>query len=99
MSGGSLDYLYHSDNIGTSDLWKLEKSIDRLSKLVDEGKLKTSDKGYQAYQDLKDLHLQLSEASKMLEPLRAVLHDIEWEISGDYSEENLIECLDVYERR
>jgi hypothetical protein len=96
MSGGSLNYLYCSDDIGTDDLWKIEKSIERLERLIDEGKIKTHHKAYLAYKHLKALQDNLKESFKMFDNIKDVLHEIEWEMSGDTCEDDLIDSLQEY---
>lgn len=97
MSGGSLDYLYCSDDIGTQDIWKLEKAIQRLERLINEDKIKTHHRAYLAYTHLKTLYNNIKESSKMFQNLRDVLHEIEWEMSGDILEDDLIDALQKFE--
>lgn len=101
MSGGSLNYFYISDDIGTSDLWKLENAIERLEHLINEGKIKKHHKAYLAYKHLKTLQDNIKESWKMFNNLKDVLHEIEWEMSGDTCEDDLIGSLqefEIYER-
>lgn len=93
--------MYCSDNIGTADLWKLDKALDRLERLIDEGKIKTYHRAYLAHRHLKALRDHVKESSEKFENLRDVLHEIEWETSGDTCEDDLISSLqefEIYER-
>ena len=88
MSGGSLNYLY-SRKIGIDDIGHLENAMEHLEEL---GQELTS-----AYSDLYELHELLYIINKKQEKLSTILHDIEWTISGDYSDEQLLESIKKYE--
>lgn len=64
-------------DIGTQDIWKLEKAIQRLERLINEDKIKTHHRAYLAYTHLKTLYDNIKESSKMFQNLRDVLHEIE----------------------
>jgi len=89
MSGGSLDYLYSKDSIGVGDLWAIESAMECLEKLGWEDS--------QAYMNLREIHEALYTLHKQHKAMADVLHDIEWCLSGDWSEETLIESLSKYE--
>ncbi len=93
MSGGSLDYFYSSDDVSSKDLKKLGQAIDRVSSLSNEGKIKNKS----VYLDLINLETSIYQSKKIFENLKDVLHDIEWEMSGDYTESQLIESINKYE--
>jgi uncharacterized protein Yka (UPF0111/DUF47 family) len=88
MSGSSLNYLY-SRNIGIDDMEYLADAMEYLEEL---GQELTS-----AYKDLYELYGLLETISEKQEKLSNILHDIEWTISGDYSDEQLLESINKYE--
>jgi hypothetical protein len=96
MSGGSLDYLCFKEDIGTADLDHIRRAIDRLHDIDDE-KIKASKT--KAYDDLRELAFHLAQIPEVFEKVRNLLHDIEWTISGDYGEDQLIETLKTYGKK
>lgn len=85
MSGGSLSYLYIQDDIGTEDIWKIDTALEYLEENGQELS--------KAYSDLVALRETLESAREQKKELEKVLHAIEWTISCDWGEDQLLEVL------
>ena len=88
MSGGSLDNLYSKDNVGSDDLWKLEK----VKSILEKYGLNTT----QLYKDITKICEHLTTAKNIILNMKDTLHDAEWYISGDYDEDEFLAAVKKY---
>jgi len=95
MSGGSFDYLYARASLGelASNLGMLHAMREALTQYPG------AERALAATDDLllriKALDLELS--SQQMNVLRTVWHAVEWDRSGDYSKDQVLESLELYE--
>ena len=94
MSGGSCNYLFCQELTEKKD--DLEKIVERLSALghaQSEACLRT--------RIILDLYEQIDKIAGISphDGLRKVWHDVEWQISGDSSQEHVAQSIEEFERK